>query len=102
VKFERSHSLADVRAQWDDTVEGGRVDRRSGALSPAHRRQARQGKLYFFDLRDGTGTIQLFRQQEFDRADAFERVESEVDRGDWVRRRRHGDEDRSSASCRST
>ncbi len=84
VRFDRTHSLGEVRAHWDDTVDVGAstddVVRVAGRV--VGRRD--QGKLMFADLRDGTGALQLFVNTRVLGADAFERFGNDVDRGDWV------------------
>jgi lysyl-tRNA synthetase, class II len=84
VKFDRTHSLGEVREHWDDKVEAGAstddVVRVAGRVVG----KRGQGKLLFFDLRDGSGALQLFVSKGSIGAEGFERVEGDVDRGDWV------------------
>jgi lysyl-tRNA synthetase class 2 len=84
VKFDRTHTLGDVRAQWDEKVDAGASTADAVRVAGRIVGKRGQGKLLFYDLRDGTGTIQLFVSKGSIGADAFERVETEVDRGDWV------------------
>ena len=73
VTFDRTHTLAQVRANWDDKVDAGAstddVVRVAGRVVG----KRGQGKLAFADLRDGTGTIQLFVSKGALGDDEFER-----------------------------
>ena len=84
VRFDRTHSLGEIRAHWDDKVDPGAstddVVRVAGRVVG----KRDQGKLMFADLRDGTGALQLFVNTRVLGADGFERFVNEVDRGDWV------------------
>jgi len=84
VRFDRTHSLGEVRVHWDDKVESGAstddVVRVAGRVVG----KRDQGKLMFADLRDGSGSLQLFVNTRVLGADGFERFANEVDRGDWV------------------
>ena len=84
VRFDRTHSLGEIRARWDDKVDPGAstddVVRVAGRVVG----KRDQGKLMFADLRDGTGALQLFVNTRVLGADGFERFVNEVDRGDWV------------------
>ncbi|HEX9466866.1 MAG TPA: lysine--tRNA ligase, partial [Acidimicrobiia bacterium] len=82
VRYERDHSLADVRAEFGELAPGTETDtvvRIAGRLLLIRR----QGKLTFATARDQSGAIQLFvsrRELGDDAHDAFDRF----DLGDWV------------------
>ena len=82
-RFDRTHTLAEVREHWDDKIDAGAstddVVRVAGRVVG----KRGQGKLVFADLRDGTGSLQLFVSKSV-LGDAFARFEGEIDRGDWV------------------
>jgi lysyl-tRNA synthetase class 2 len=84
VTFQRTHTLAQVRAEWDGKVEAGAST--DDAVSIAGRVVGKrgQGKLAFADLRDGTGSIQLFISKGTIGEELFQRYLDEVDRGDWI------------------
>ncbi len=84
VRFDRTHSLAELRTRFDDKVDAGastddvvRVAGRVLLLRPT-------GKLTFANVRDGTGDVQLFVSKGDIGDDAFARFNDEVDRGDWI------------------
>ncbi|MDX6698728.1 MAG: lysyl-tRNA synthetase, class [Solirubrobacteraceae bacterium] len=82
VKFERDHSIAEIRERHEglqpgtDTGEEVRVAGRVLLLR-------RHGQLVFADLHDQTGSIQLFVSHQDLGDQAFEDI-AEWDRGDWV------------------
>jgi lysyl-tRNA synthetase class 2 len=83
-RFDRTHTLAEVRAHWDDKVDAGtttedvvRVAGRVLLLRPT-------GKLVFANMRDGTGEIQLFVSKGDLGDDGFAGFGADIDRGDWV------------------
>jgi lysyl-tRNA synthetase class 2 len=82
VRFERTHTAAELHEHYDGIDAGGDVDdvvRVAGRLLLIRR----QGKLTFATVRDGTGTVQLFVSRAVigdDRHAAFD----ELDLGDWV------------------
>jgi lysyl-tRNA synthetase class 2 len=84
VKFDRTHSLGEVRRVWDDKVDVGAstddVVRVAGRVLLLRD----MGKLAFATVRDGTGDIQFFVSKGEVGDDAFARFVAEVDRGDWV------------------
>ncbi len=84
VRFDRTHTLAEVREQWDDRIETGTTS--DEVVSVAGRVVSRrdQGKLVFAGLRDGTGSLQLFVNKSELGDDAFARFVDDVERGDWV------------------
>ena len=84
VRFDRTHTLAEVREHWDERIEPARRATTSCA-SPAGSCCCRaQGKLVFATLRDGPGELQLFVNKAELGDDAFARFVDEIDRGDWV------------------
>jgi lysyl-tRNA synthetase class 2 len=84
VRFDRTHTLAEVREHWDDRVETGTTT--DDVVSVAGRVLLRrvQGKLAFVTLRDGPGELQLFVNKGELGDDDFARFLAEIDRGDWV------------------
>jgi lysyl-tRNA synthetase, class II len=83
-RFERTHTLAAVRDEWDARLEAG--DTTDDVVRIAGRAMSvrRFGKLIFVPMRDGTGELQLLVSQN-DLGDAeFERFQHVVSRGDWV------------------
>jgi lysyl-tRNA synthetase class 2 len=84
VRFDRTHTLGEVREHWDDRVEPGTTS--NDVVSVAGRVWTRrvQGKLVFATLREGAGELQLFVSKAELGDDAFGRFVDEVERGDWV------------------
>ncbi|MDQ1481190.1 MAG: lysyl-tRNA synthetase, class [Actinomycetota bacterium] len=84
VRFDRSHTLGEVRDQWDTRLETGVTS--DDVVRVAGRVISRrvQGKLAFAGLRDGTGSLQLFVNKAELGDDPFARFVDEVERGDWV------------------
>jgi lysyl-tRNA synthetase class 2 len=83
-RFERSHTLAAVREQWDARVEAGESTDDEVRVAGRAMLVRAQGKLIFVTLRDGTGELQLFVSQGDLGAAEFERFGDQVSRGDWV------------------
>jgi lysyl-tRNA synthetase class 2 len=81
-RFDRSHSLTEVRLLHADLEPGVETDH---DVTVAGRVMLirRQGKLIFATLRDRDGDIQLFVSLAVIGADAFEEFAS-LDLGDWV------------------
>jgi lysyl-tRNA synthetase class 2 len=83
-RFDRTHTLAEVRDGWDARLEAG------GSSDDVVRVAGRamlvrgQGKLIFVTLRDGTGELQLFVSQADVGDEQFEAFRDGVARGDWV------------------
>jgi lysyl-tRNA synthetase class 2 len=84
VRFDRTHTLAEVREHWEDKLDAGattddvvRVAGRVLLMRPS-------GKLTFANVRDGRGALQLFVSQADLGEERFERFNDDVDRGDWV------------------
>jgi len=84
VKFDRTHTLAEVRAHWDDKVESGGSTEDVVRIAGRVLLKRSQGRLVFANVRDGSGQLQLFVSQGVLGADAFARFGADVDRGDWV------------------
>ncbi|HEX9259768.1 MAG TPA: lysine--tRNA ligase [Acidimicrobiales bacterium] len=81
-RFDRTHSLAEVREAWADLGPGTETDRR---VSVAGRLMLirRQGKLTFATMRDRGGQVQLFVSRSVLGDEAFDRFD-DLDLGDWV------------------
>ncbi len=84
VRFDRTHSLGQVRANWDDKIEVGETTDTEVRVAGRVLLKRDQGKLVFATLRDGSGDLQLFVSKGEVGDEAFERFVGEVDRGDWV------------------
>jgi len=84
VRFDRTHSLGEVRAHWDDKIDVGASTEDVVRVAGRIVGKRDQGKLMFADVRDGTGSIQLFVNTRVLGEDEFARFATEVDRGDWV------------------
>ena len=84
VRFDRSHTLGEVREHWETRLETGATS--DDVVRVAGRVVSRrvQGKLVFAGLRDSTGSLQLFVNKAELGDDAFARFVDEVERGDWV------------------
>ncbi len=83
-RFDRTHTLHEVRSHWDDKVDEGAstddVVRVAGRVLLLRD----QGKLVFATMRDGTDTMQLFVSKGELGDAGFDRFVAEVDRGDWL------------------
>jgi lysyl-tRNA synthetase, class II len=84
VRFDRTHTLTEVREHWEDRVETGTTS--DDIVSVAGRVWTRrvQGKLVFVTLREGPGELQLFVNKAELGDEAFARFLEEIERGDWV------------------
>jgi lysyl-tRNA synthetase, class II len=84
VRFDRTHTLAEVREHWDDRIETGTTS--DDVVSVAGRLVGyrAQGKLVFANLREGAAELQLFVNKAELGDDAFARFVDEIERGDWV------------------
>ena len=84
VRFDRSHTLAEVREHWDHRVDIGTTS--DDIVSVAGRLVSRrdEGKLVFAGIRDSTDSLQLFVNKAELGDDVFARFVDEVERGDWV------------------
>ena len=85
MRFDRTHTLAEVREHWDDRVEAGTttddVVRVAGRVML---RAGRRASSCSSTLRDGAGELQLFVNKAELGDDAFARFVDELDLGDWV------------------
>ena len=81
-RFDRSHSLGDIRAQHGALEAGSETD---VSVEVAGRIMLKrdQGKLIFVTLQDRSGDIQLFVSKAVVGDDAFAAI-AELDLGDWV------------------
>ncbi|MDQ1460320.1 MAG: lysyl-tRNA synthetase, class [Actinomycetota bacterium] len=84
VKFDRSHTLHEVREQWDKIVEAGASTDDVVRIAGRVLLKRAQGRLTFAKVRDGTGELQLFVSQGELGKDEFARFGEEIERGDWV------------------
>ncbi len=81
-RFDRSHTLAEVRAEWG-TIEAGSETEAVVTVAGRIMLQRDTGKLVFATIRDRDGEIQLFISKGVVGDDAFADVK-ELDLGDWV------------------
>ncbi len=81
-RFDRSHELAEIRANWGLLEPGTETDEQ---VSIAGRVMLMRdsGKLIFATVRDRSGEIQLFVSKAVVGDDAFDRIKR-LDLGDWV------------------
>ena len=84
VKFDRTHTLHEVREQWDKIVEAGASTDDVVRIAGRVLLKRAQGRLTFAKVRDGTGELQLFVSQGELGKDEFARFGEEIERGDWV------------------
>ncbi len=84
VRFDRTHSLREVRGRWDDKIDPGASTDDVVRVAGRVLLKRTQGRLIFAKLRDGTGELQLFVSQGELGKEEFARFGDEVDRGDWV------------------
>jgi lysyl-tRNA synthetase class 2 len=84
VRFDRSHTLGEVREHWEDQIETGTTSDDIVRVAGRVLRRRDQGKLVFVTLREGAAELQLFVNKAELGDDAFERFGREVERGDWV------------------
>ena len=84
VRFDRTHTLAEVREHWDDKVDVGASTDDVVRVAGRVLLERRQGKLIFANIRDGSDTLQLFVSKGDLGDDAFARFADEIERGDWV------------------
>jgi lysyl-tRNA synthetase class 2 len=83
VKFDRDHSIGEIRAAHDEKLEAGADSGETVRVAGRIMLVRRHGNLVFADLHDQTGTIQLFVSHKDLGDQGFEDV-AEWDRGDWV------------------
>lgn len=81
-RFDRTHTLDEVRAAWGDLEPGTETEH---PVSVAGRMMLRRdsGKLVFAQLRDRSGEVQLFISRAVVGDEAFDDVKA-LDLGDWV------------------
>jgi lysyl-tRNA synthetase class 2 len=81
-RFDRTHTLAEVRTEWAALEPGTETEHR---VTVAGRMMLRRdtGKLVFAQLRDRDGEIQLFISKAVVGDEAFEQV-GDLDLGDWL------------------
>jgi lysyl-tRNA synthetase, class II len=81
-RFDRSHTLGEVRAEWGNLEPGTETD---AEVAVAGRIMLKRdtGKLVFATIRDRSGDIQLFISKSVTGDDQFADVK-ELDLGDWV------------------
>jgi lysyl-tRNA synthetase class 2 len=81
-RFDRTHSVADVRAGWGELEPGTETD---DAVAVAGRIMLMRdsGKLVFATIRDRSGDLQLFISKAVVGDDAFAAIKR-LDLGDWV------------------
>jgi lysyl-tRNA synthetase, class II len=84
VRFDRTHTLGEVREHWDDKIDPGTSTEDRVRIAGRVLLKRTQGRLIFAKVRDGTGELQLFVSQGELGAEAFARFGDEIDRGDWV------------------
>ncbi|MGA0154095.1 MAG: lysine--tRNA ligase, partial [Ilumatobacteraceae bacterium] len=81
-RFDRSHTLAEVRAQWG-SLEPGTETETAVAIAGRLMLKREQGKLIFATVRDRSDDIQLFVSKAVVGDDAFADIGA-LDLGDWV------------------
>jgi lysyl-tRNA synthetase class 2 len=84
VKFDRTHTLHEVREHWDKVVEAGASTDDVVRIAGRVLLKREQGRLTFAKVRDGTGELQLFVSQGELGKEEFARFGEEIERGDWV------------------
>ncbi|MDQ1379908.1 MAG: lysyl-tRNA synthetase, class, partial [Actinomycetota bacterium] len=84
VKFDRTHTLHEVREQWEKVVEAGASTDDVVRIAGRVLLKRPQGRLTFAKVRDGTGELQLFVSQGELGKEEFARFGEEIERGDWV------------------
>ena len=84
VRFDRTHTLAEVREHWEDRVEIGTTSADVVRVAGRVERRRTQGKLVFATLRDGSGELQLFVEKGQLGDESFQRFGEQIERGDWV------------------
>jgi lysyl-tRNA synthetase, class II len=83
-RFDRTHTLAQLRTEWDDRLEAGDATEQVVRVAGRAMTVRTQGKLIFVSLRDGTGDGQLFVSEGDVGAETFARFREELSRGDWI------------------
>jgi lysyl-tRNA synthetase class 2 len=83
-RFDRTHSLGELRTAWDEKLEAGASTDEVVRIAGRALTVRTQGKLIFVSLRDGTGDGQLFVSERDVGPETFARFREDVSRGDWV------------------
>ncbi len=81
-RFDRTHSLADVRAAWGALEPGTETEHRVAVAGRVMLKRD-SGKLVFATLRDRSGDLQLFVSRAVIGDEGFDAVKA-LDLGDWV------------------
>jgi lysyl-tRNA synthetase class 2 len=81
-RFDRTHTVAEVRASWGDLEPGVETDE-SVTVAGRVMLMRDSGKLIFATLRDRSGDVQLFVSKAVVGDDAFAEIK-QLDLGDWV------------------
>ena len=81
-RFDRTHTVADVRAGWGQLEPGTETDD-SVAVAGRIMLKRDSGKLVFATIRDRSGDLQLFISKAVVGDDAFATIKR-LDLGDWV------------------
>jgi lysyl-tRNA synthetase class 2 len=81
-RFDRTHTLGEVRTRWGDLAPGTETGDRA-TLAGRVMLKRDSGKLVFVTLQDRTGTLQLFASRAVLGDEAFAAVKH-LDLGDWV------------------
>jgi lysyl-tRNA synthetase class 2 len=81
-RFDRTHTLGEVRAEWGALEPGVETDDTVAAAGRVMLMRD-SGKLMFATLRDRTGDVQLFISKAVVGDDAFTAIKA-LDLGDWV------------------
>jgi lysyl-tRNA synthetase, class II len=84
VRFDRTHTFAELRARWDDKLDSGATSDDTVRVAGRVLLLREQGKLVFATVRDGTDTGQLFVSKADLGDDEFARFGEEIERGDWI------------------
>ncbi len=82
VRFDRTHTLAEVRERWGMLGAGEETDERVAVAGRIVLKRS-QGKLVFATLRDGTAELQLFASRAVLGDEAHAAFDG-LDLGDWV------------------
>lgn len=81
-RFDRTHTLDEVRSTWGDLEPGAETDDRVSVAGRVMRKRD-SGKLVFATIRDRSDDIQLFISKAVVGDDEFAAVKA-LDLGDWV------------------
>lgn len=81
-RFDRTHTLADIRARWGD-LEAGTETGEQVTVAGRLMLKREQGKLIFGTLRDRNDALQLFISKAVIGDDGFDQAGT-LDLGDWI------------------